>query len=120
MLSALYANTSTKISPIAAAQTKRKRWGLRRAEAPFFVADAPASLVVTVDVCGASVVPGIVLAASVVVTVPIVLPLATIGLVVVTETMLGGTVVPEIVVVYVISWPSAVAGIALPLPEAVY
>ncbi len=62
-----------------------------------------ASLVVTVLTCGATVVPGIVLAGSVVVTVPIVLPAETIALVIVAGSILGGTVVPGMVVVYVTS-----------------
>lgn len=70
--------------------------------APFFVADAPASLVVTVLVCGATVVPGIVLTGSVV-TKLTVLPADTVGIVVTVGRMLGGIVVPGIVVVYVIS-----------------
>lgn len=48
-------------------------------------------------------VPGIVLAGSVVVTVPIVLPAETIALVIVAGSILGGTVVPGMVVVYVTS-----------------
>ena len=50
----------------------------------------------------------------------IVVPLGpTLGIVVVAETILGGIVVPGIVVVHVISSPNAVAEIALPLPDAV-
>ncbi len=107
----------------SAATTNTERLGFRSIAEPFLVAEVPAvsaSLVVTVLTCGATVVPCIVLAASVVVTVPMVLPAETIALVVVAGSMLGGTVVPGMVVVYVISCPSAVTGIALPLPEAVY
>lgn len=71
-------------------------------------------------VCGAIVVPGIVLAGSVVNIELTVLPAETIILVLGTETTLGLTVVPGIVVVYVFSCPSAVTGMALPLPDAVY
>ena len=87
--------------------------GSSRFAAPFAVADAPATRVVTVLVRGAIVVPCIVFAASV-------LPSAIVGIAVVTGIMLGGIVVPGIVVVYMIFLPSAVTRIAVPLPEAVY
>lgn len=49
-----------------------------------------------------------------------VLPLTTLGEIVSAETVDGGIVEPGTVVVYVISCPSAVGAIALPLPAAVY
>lgn len=85
--------------PRSAARTQTEYLGFIVIAEPFFVAAAPESLVVTVVTCGAMVVPGIVLAGSVVVTVPIVLPAEVIGLVVVAGRMLGGTVVPGTVVV---------------------
>ena len=73
--------------------------GSSRFAAPFAVADAPATRVVTVLVRGAIVVPCIVLAASVVTTVTA-LPSAIVGIAVVSGTMPGGIVVPGTVVVH--------------------
>lgn len=90
-----------------------------RAAALFFVDDA-ASLVTTVLTAGDTVVPETVLTASVVGalrTLPLAAPVET---VVAAETVVGSTVVPGMVVVYVTTWPRAVAAIALPLPAAVY
>lgn len=78
-------------------------FGFKSIAEPCLVAEVPASLVVTVLTCGATVVPCIVLAGSVVVTVPMVLPADIIALVVVAGNTLAGTVVPGMVVVYVIS-----------------
>ena len=69
---------------------------------PFAVADAAATRVVTVLVRGPMVVPGIVLAASVETRAVAVLS-AMVGIVVTAETILGGIVVPDMTVVYVIS-----------------
>ena len=93
--------------------------GSSRFAAPFAVADAPVTRVVTVLVRGTVVVPCVVLAASAVTTVTAT-PSAIVGIAVVSGTTLGGIVVPGIVTAYVILLPSAVTGIALPLPEAVY
>ena len=48
------------------------------------------------------------------------LPPMTVEVDVVAEITDGGIVVPGIVVVYVMYWPNAVAGMALPVPAAVY
>ena len=84
------------------------------------VADGPTILVVTVLVIGETVVPGSVDTASVIAKISV-LPFTTLVAVMgCAEIVDGGIVVPGIVVVYVTSCPSAVAGMALPLPEAVY
>ena len=115
-----------------------------------FAVTGPA--VVTVRVVGGIVVPGTVVAASVItvgtgaaeptttgvvgVTVSVVVAsviivatgvavlelTTTVGVIVTTPAaiVVGGIVVPGMVVVYVISAPRALAGIALPTPEAVY
>ena len=67
----------------------------------FLVAEA-ATLVVTVETCGATVVPGTVVRASAT-TVPTVLPPVVVVAEMVVEMTEGGTVVPGTVVVYVIS-----------------
>ncbi|KAL2059547.1 hypothetical protein ABVK25_000840 [Lepraria finkii] len=110
---------SVKIIPTMTAPFMIAVPGSSRLAAPFAVADAHATCVVTVLVRGAIVVPGIVLAASVVTTVTILI-LAIVCIAVVSGAMLGGIVVSGTVVVYVISSPSAVTGIALPFLEAAY
>lgn len=89
--------------PSSAAATHKERHGFNVVAEPCLGAAVSASLVVTVLTCGATVVPGIVLAGSVVVTVLIVLPAETIALVIVAGSILGGIVVPGMVVVYVTS-----------------
>lgn len=76
--------------------------GSRIFAAPFAVADAAATRVVTVLVRGPMVVPGIVLAASVDTRV-VAVSSTMVGIVVAAETTLDGIVVPEMIVVYVIS-----------------
>ena len=67
-------------------------------------------------------VPGMVVATSVVTVAAGVLEPTTAGVKVTVSTgnVVGRIVVPGMVVVYVISAPRALAGIALPTPEAVY
>lgn len=67
---------------------------------------------------GAMVVPATVVTGFVVAS-TMVLPLTTLADMVSAETVVGCTVVPGIVVVYVTSPPNALAGIALPTPAAV-
>ena len=108
-----------RISPPKAAPVMKALPGYSLFAAPFAVADALAICVVIVLVRGPMVVPGTVLAASVV-TMLMVLPLAIVSIAVASGTTLDGIVVPGIVVVYTSSSPNAVAGIALSLPDAVY
>ena len=85
---------TTKITAVAP--------GSRIYATPFAVADAAATRVVTVLVRGPMVVPGIVLTASVDTRV-VAVSSAMVGIVIPAETIVGGIVVPDMTVVYVIS-----------------
>lgn len=100
--------------------SESRRLGIQRPAALSSVALGPAILVTTVSVTAPTVFPGTVVAAPLNAKTTV-LPLTTLVAEVASAKIVdGGIVVPDIVVVYVISCPRAVAGIALPLPEAVY
>lgn len=100
--SIFYTRTPSNTSSMTAVRYTAKCPDSRFAASLFFVTDAPASLVVTVLVCAATVVPGMVLTGSVVTRLTV-LPAETVDIVVIAGTTLGGIVVLGIVVVYVIS-----------------
>lgn len=93
--------------------------GVLGAAAPFAVDVPEAAVVVYVLVLAGMVVPGIddpgLVVAGSIVLVP-----ETLAAIVSGATVEGSIVVPGKVVVTVTTWPSAVAGIALPEPAAVY
>ena len=83
------------------ALTKAELLGIRTVPKLYLVAEA-ASLVVTVEITGGTVVPGTVVTASAMAD-PTVLPPTTVKAETVVEMMEGGIVVPGLVVVYVTS-----------------
>lgn len=112
-------STASSTNPNPTTATTAASLGKTMSAAPFFAPPVAATAFVYVSVTGGTVVPGIVLAGCVVATTTVLPPTLVVTVTVCAGTVDGDTVVPGIVVVYVASPPSWLAGMAVPTPALV-